>query len=79
MSVDGVRRIEVTEPESPVFGGAEFGAVGHACRVVAARERLRRGRPVHHSRFDNPVRADGSRAAAGGRSAALARIPLRVA
>jgi hypothetical protein len=28
MSVDGVRRIEVTERESPVFGGAEFAAVG---------------------------------------------------
>src|ERR1700681_1279217 len=28
MSVGGVRRIEVTERESPVFGGAKFGAVG---------------------------------------------------
>ena len=28
MSVGGVRRIEVTERESPVFGGVEFGAVG---------------------------------------------------
>ena len=28
MGVGGVRRIEVTERESPVFGGAEFGAVG---------------------------------------------------
>ena len=24
----GVRRIEITERETPVFGGAEFGAVG---------------------------------------------------
>ena len=30
MSVGGgVQRIEVTERETPVFGGAEFGAVGH--------------------------------------------------
>ena len=28
MSVGGVQRIEVTERESPVFGGTEFGAVG---------------------------------------------------
>ena len=28
MGVDGVRRIEVTERERPVFGGTEFGAVG---------------------------------------------------
>ena len=28
MSVGGVRRIEVTERETPVFGGTEFGAVG---------------------------------------------------
>jgi hypothetical protein len=28
MSVGGVRRFEVTEQESPVFGGTEFGAVG---------------------------------------------------
>jgi hypothetical protein len=28
MGVGGVRRIEVTEPEGPVFGGTEFGAVG---------------------------------------------------
>src|SRR5690348_17296197 len=28
MSGGGVRRIEVTERESPVFGGTEFGAVG---------------------------------------------------
>src|SRR5580700_4212175 len=28
MGVGGVRRIEVIERESPVFGGAEFGAVG---------------------------------------------------
>src|SRR5947208_2096938 len=28
MSVGGVRRIEVTERESPVFGGTEFGTVG---------------------------------------------------
>jgi len=28
MSVDGVRRIEVTERESPVFGGMKFAAVG---------------------------------------------------
>ena len=28
MSVGGVRRIEVTERESPVFGGTEFGDVG---------------------------------------------------
>src|SRR4051794_13567504 len=28
MSVGGVRRIEVIERESPVFGGMEFGAVG---------------------------------------------------
>jgi hypothetical protein len=72
MSVGGgVKRIEITEREMPVFGGAEFGpagtyerlhgtvygeldpmhplnacipvargTAGHACRVVAARERL---------------------------------------
>ena len=28
MGVGGVRRIEVTERERPVFGGTEFGAVG---------------------------------------------------
>ena len=28
MGVGSVRRIEVTEREKPVFGGAEFGAVG---------------------------------------------------
>src|SRR5712664_946674 len=28
MNVGGVRRIEVTERETPVFGGTEFGAVG---------------------------------------------------
>ena len=28
MGVGGVRRIEVSERESPVFGGTEFGAVG---------------------------------------------------
>ena len=28
MSVGGVRLIEITERETPVFGGAEFGAVG---------------------------------------------------
>ena len=28
MSSGGVLQIEVTERESPVFGGAEFGAVG---------------------------------------------------
>ena len=28
MGVGGVRRIEVTERERPVFGGKEFGAVG---------------------------------------------------
>jgi hypothetical protein len=28
MGVGGVRRIEVTERERPVFGGMEFGAVG---------------------------------------------------
>ena len=29
MSVgDGVQRIEITERETPVFGGTEFGAVG---------------------------------------------------
>ena len=28
MGVGGVRRIEVTKLERPVFGGAEFGAVG---------------------------------------------------
>src|SRR5215470_3203144 len=28
MNVGGVRRIEVTEREGPVFGGTEFGAVG---------------------------------------------------
>jgi hypothetical protein len=28
MGIGGVRRIEVTERENPVFGGTEFGAVG---------------------------------------------------
>jgi hypothetical protein len=28
MGIRGVRRIEVTERERPVFGGTEFGAVG---------------------------------------------------
>src|SRR5499427_3035095 len=33
MNVGGVLRIEVTERESPVFGGAEFGAVGRYERL----------------------------------------------
>ena len=33
MSGGGVRRIEVTERESPVFGGTVFGAVGHYERL----------------------------------------------
>jgi Alpha/beta hydrolase domain len=33
MSVDGVGRIEVTERESPVFGGTEFGAIGRYERL----------------------------------------------
>ena len=72
---DGCRRQRPRRHPPP----AACGASGHACRLVAARERLWRGRPVHHSRFDDPVRADRSRAAAGRRSAALPRSPLRIA
>ena len=39
---------------------------GHACRLVAARERLWRRRPVHHPGFDDSVRRDRSRKAARG-------------
>jgi hypothetical protein len=35
MSGGGVRRIEVTERESPVFGGTEFGAVGSMSACTA--------------------------------------------
>ena len=33
MGAGGVLRIEVTERERPVFGGTEFGAVGHYERL----------------------------------------------
>jgi len=36
MGVSGVRRIEVTERERPVFGGTEFGAVGIDRQHIAA-------------------------------------------
>ena len=36
MIVGGVRRIEVSERESPVFGGTEFGAVGPYERLHGA-------------------------------------------
>ena len=35
MSVGGVQRIEVTERESPVFGGTEFDAVGPTSAFTA--------------------------------------------
>jgi hypothetical protein len=46
MGVGGVRRIEVTERERPVFGGTEFGAVGP---YPAAR----------HGNHDDPSRSPG--------------------
>ena len=43
MSVGGVRRFEVTEQESPVFGGTEFGAVDptSACMVRSSANSIR--------------------------------------
>jgi hypothetical protein len=43
MGVGGVRRIEVTERERPVFGGAEFGAVGpmSGCTVPCSANSIR--------------------------------------
>ena len=53
--------VQSTDADGNALGGIRHPLLdapsGHACRLVAARERLWRGRPVHHSRFDDPVRA----------------------
>ena len=52
--------VQSTDADGNALGGIRHplldGTSGHACRLVAARERLWRGRPVHHPGFDDPVR-----------------------